>query len=426
MSSVPLWRRAVYADGALGGVYAVLIGSPVLTGLILWAGGGPLELGLLSALTTGGSILVLGVPRLQRRSGSHKPLTRVAWTAGWALWLPLALYLAVLPFSSLPSGPMVISLLLATAFVSAALVGTGNVAWSTWVAHLLPSANRGSFLAQQTRWLSLAGLFALPAVGYVLDETKLAHRDALGFAAVLAAPGLCAAAGWRLLGEVPAGRVESDSARVQRARGFDEVSVQELVRYTVLWQVSLYLAAPFLQAYALGRLGLSFSTIMYLQILALILPVLTLGWWGRIIDRRGLRAPLAVCSIGRAPVPLFFLMATGDAWWPVIGAYLLSVLDAGLTIANGTALANVAEGSSGSAGVAHLTVLTSVAASVTPVVAGFLLSQFPSAPIDLLAVLFVLSALGRATSGALLLRIKRPATSVSTKVHPPAGSNSSG
>jgi hypothetical protein len=82
---------------------------------------------------------------------------------------------------------------------------------------------------------------------------------------------------------------------------------------------------------------------------------------------------------------------------------VLSVLDAGLTIANSAAYSQLAEGHQGSAEVAHLSVLTSLAASITPVVAGAVVAGASLPGLDVLLCLFALSAAGRAGAGVVLL-----------------------
>src|SRR5579871_626064 len=87
----PTWRTALYVDAGLGGAYTVFVGGTVLTGAVLWAGGGGFELGLISAFTTAGGLVVLLMNRLQRRIKSHRDLTRITWTASRAVWLPVAI-----------------------------------------------------------------------------------------------------------------------------------------------------------------------------------------------------------------------------------------------------------------------------------------------------------------------------------------------
>jgi hypothetical protein len=147
---------------------------------------------------------------------------------------------------------------------------------------------------------------------------------------------------------------------------------------------------------------------MNLQILSQVIPILTLGWWGQVVDRVGLRLPLGVCSLAKGVVPLCYLVSTPTAWWPVVLVYVLSVLDAGITIANGSAMAHLADGHHGSARIAHLSLLTSFTASVTPFVAGYFVALGQVGGLDILFLLFVLSALGRAGSGLILIAPERP------------------
>lgn len=407
--SIPAWRWALYFDGAIGGIYTVLVGGTVLTGVILWAGGGAWELGLLSALTTGGGLLVVLTRRLQNRFGSHKELTRIGWTAARAAWLPLAILLGLLAFDRSIDRSIALPLVLLTAFAAAAFGGIGNVTWYSWCAALIPSSERGGFLAGRARALSVASLLSLPLIGVLLDATHAHQADALGFAVALSANALCAAFGWRLLSTPPAS-VAHDEAR-QGSRGkrppSGGISAHRFALFTIVFQAGVYLSAPFFQAYAMERLGMSLGTLLNLQVIAQILPILTLGFWGRLSDRIGTRLPLGLCSLGKCVVPLCYLVATPVSWWPVFLVYVLSVLDAGITVTNGAAFADIAAGPQGGARVVQLNLLTSIAASITPVVAGYLVGNVTIAGTDLLVVAFVLSAVGRALSGIILLAPER-------------------
>jgi hypothetical protein len=409
LQSVPAWRRALYLDAGIGGAYTVFVGGTVLTGAILWAGGGGFELGLVSALTTAGGLIVLLMGRLQRRIKSHRDLTRFTWTAARAAWLPAAVLLLTLEITGTSRLGAVVPVLLVTVLVASALAGVGNVTWYPWLAELVSSNERGHFLAQRARWLSVASLVVLPIVGYILDKGAAIHHQAVGFGIVLGLAALTAVVGWRVLGSVPhANPSAAPVGSTGRARRKGAISPGRLAWYTGVWQVAVYLSAPFFQAYAIGRLGMSFGVLMDLQILSQVIPILTLGWWGQIVDRIGLRLPLGVCSLAKGVVPLCYLVSTPGVWWPVVLVYVLSVLDAGITIANGSAMAHLADGHHGSARIAHLSLLTAITASVTPLVAGYLVARGQFAGLDLLVVLFILSAIGRSLSGLILLRPEGP------------------
>jgi hypothetical protein len=423
LQSTPLWRRALYLDAAIGGAYTVFVGGTVLTGAILWAGRGGFELGLVSALTTSGGLVVLLMGRLQRRIKSHRDLTRVTWTAARGVWLPIAVLLLALGIAGSTRLGAVVPALLVTVLLASALAAIGNVTWYPWLAALVPLSDRGHFLAERTRWLSIASLVVLPIVGYVLDAGASTHREGVAFGVVLALAALTAVVGWRVLALVP--RANPPAALVdtpKRHRASGVISPGRLAWYTGVWQAAVYLSAPFFQAYALGRLGMSFGVLLDLQILSQVIPILTLGWWGQVVDRIGLRLPLGVCSLAKGVVPLCYLVSTPVAWWPVVLVYVLSVLDAGITVANGAAMAHLADGHHGNARIVHLSLLTSITASVTPLVAGYLVARGQFAGMDLLVVLFVLSAAGRSLSGLILLVPEAPRRRVALRARVPVPS----
>jgi|GEM_PF-4330766 len=402
-SDVPWWRRALYWDGTIGGIYAVIVGGTVQTGVILWAGGGAFDLGLLSALTTGGGFIVLAMRYFERRSGSHRNLTRFGWTVARVIWLPLVVFLVLTTGFGDVGRSLAVPIMLVTVLASAAFGAVGNVAWYSWVARLVPSAERGAFIAQRSLWTSVASLILFPIVGWVLDRGTALHHEAFGFASVLVLPVISGLVGWRLLSVVPELNAPAPGTNAARRSRRGAIPAGRFALYNAVWQIAVYFSAPFFQAYALERLGFSFTLLMNLQVLGQVISILTLGWWGQIIDRVGLKLPLAVCSIGKGLVPIFYIVSTHDVWWPVLGAYIFTVLDAGIGTATGTAFAEISSGRQGSARVAHLNLLISICASVTPLLAGALVARFQTPGVDMLALLFIVSAVGRALSGVILL-----------------------
>ena len=71
-------------------------------------------------------------------------------------------------------------------------------------------------------------------------------------------------------------------------------------------------------------------------------------------------------------------------------------------------MAHLVDGRHGGARIAHMSLLVSITASVTPVIAGFLAARGQIGGVDLVALLFILSAVGRAASGVILLIQEMP------------------
>jgi MFS family permease len=166
----------------------------------------------------------------------------------------------------------------------------------------------------------------------------------------------------------------------------------------------------------LTNLEMGFVLVAAHGILVAAVRVASAPAWGRLVDAFGARPVLVVCSFGIAVVPVIWLFVTADRLWPIaIEAAIAGTLWGG----HGIAAFDLSIGLSPRKGrpfhLAAFATAGGLGFAATSALAGLLAYTLPG-PIQLLGsawlnvhVLFLLSALGRASAAWLALGIEEPA-----------------
>ena len=110
-------------------------------------------------------------------------------------------------------------------------------------------------------------------------------------------PGTCHGAA--VAGVKPLGSLRTLSAPLR------DSNYVKLIRYLVLWNFVVFLAAPFFTVYMLAKLELSLLIVVALGVGSQLFNVLFLPVWGPLADRFGSKVILSICS------SLYFLVILG-------------------------------------------------------------------------------------------------------------------
>jgi MFS family permease len=315
-------QRISILEGSFAQVHIAITGGSLVTAYALMLGASDFDLGLLAGLTalsTVGSILGahwVGI------LGRRKPLSVASSVAGRVLWS----LLSVLPFLGL--SPIVqLALFLATVFVGNTLVNLSGTAWLSWMTDLVPIERRGHYFGLRNTILGGVGMAATYAAGRAFDLFVARGERPFGLAVIFGAAAFFAASAgvvltrqWEppLRGERPRPLAET-MRRPFANRGF-----RRLLLFMTLWSVATGIAGPFFAAHMIKNLGMSFSAIAFYSIVAGGLNLLTLPIWGKVIDRVGNRPVLVLNLLGVFYLPLLWLFAGPQRFFPIW-------LDAGLT-----------------------------------------------------------------------------------------------
>ena len=302
--------RAMLLDGFSFSVM-VGIGESYLAPFALALGLGDVTAALVAtAPMLAGGVLQLVTPAAVGWLGSHRRWVVLCASLQAASFVPLA--------AAALAGSMSPWLLFATASLYWGLGLAASPAWNTWAGTIVPASVRVRFFARRSRWAQAALLLGLVAGGAVL---QLASEKGVPLAGYVAAFGVAFAA--RAISAfylsrqsepapVPIGETRVSPAAIRahlRTGGHGR-----LLAYLLVFQASVYVAAPFFTPYMLGPLGYDYVGFTALTGAAFLARVAALPLLGRVTKRVGTRRVLWHASMWIVPLPLAWLVTDDFVW----------------------------------------------------------------------------------------------------------------
>jgi MFS family permease len=404
---------ASIAEGAAAEVFGACAGGAVLTGWALYLGASAVTIGLLTALPVAAQVVQLPAAWLTQRFGA-KRLAIAAIGASRLVWLPLI----AIPFVHLTPATA-LGAFVAIVTLATILGVVGGNAWTAWMGDLIPGAIRGRFFGRRMVYLNIAGTVASLGAGLALDTLgPQGFKGEIlgGLLAVACAAGLISI--WLLLAQQGPGPREDLSAPEwgDFARSLRDARTRPLLAYLLGWNAAVGISAGFFSYHMLANLKMGFALVAAHGILVAAVRVASAPLWGRLVDAFGARPVLVVCSSGISVVPMIWLFITPDRLWPiVVEAAVAGALWGGHGIATMDLSIGLAPRRGRPFYLATFATAAGLGFAVTTAIAGGLAYAL-AAPVQVLGsawlnvhVLFLLSALGRASAARLALQIEEPA-----------------
>lgn len=302
--------NAIFGDG-MAFSFMVGIGESFVAPFALALGFGDVTAGLVAtAPMLAGALLQLVTPAAVGWLGSHKR------------WVVLCAGLQAASFAPLLTGAMAEGMDVGWLYLAVSLYwGLGmatSPAWNTWVETLVPHSFRASFFARRARWSQATLLAGLASGGLLLQLGALRGEPVRIYAALFGVALLARGISARFLGlqsepqPVPLGETRISPGAIRqhmRGRGHGR-----LLAYLLVFQSSVWIAAPYFTPYMLGPLGLDYATFVALTGSAFLARIVALPALGRFANRSGTRRLLLLGSIGIVPLPSLWLVSDSVAW----------------------------------------------------------------------------------------------------------------
>jgi MFS family permease len=291
-----------------------------------------LQIGILSALVSlAAAVAFFPGARLAETWGRRKLIVVLAHGLGAR---PMLLALAVLPFFL--EGRQVMYVIVGLASLRSLMVGAAIPAWTSLTADLVPTAIRGRFLSSRNMGMGLAALMAAPLAGGIIGWAGFPRGWEIAWLLAFLL-GQAATFAYSRIPEAQPAPAAAVGSGVLRPGLLADTNFLFFCGTTLLWNLSLYAAAPFFNVHLVENLG---GSAVWVGILAAVMSVMGLpGQWyfGPLVDRRGSKWVMAVAGLGipflpwawvlvQAPWQVIFINAVGGFLWAGYNLAALNLL----------------------------------------------------------------------------------------------------
>ena len=379
--------RMLLYDGLTVQVMGVLTGGAFLVAFALMLGASNKVIGLLAAVGPFSQLLQIPAIYLTDRIRMRKLLTVTAAVMSRVFWFVIAAIPWFLPEE------LRIPVFLAALFAHFGFGAVAGCAFNSWIRDFVPESIMGSYFGRRMAMMTALGA-ALSLVGGVgVDQYRQHVGTEQGAYTILfvvgAVFGLLATF---YMARVPEPRMvpASDKGLLKvLAEPFRDQNFRQLIKFLGIWNFAVNLAAPFFTVYMLKRLGLSMSWVLGLAVVSQLVNVLFFRIWGGLADRFTNKSVLAASG------PLFMLSIL---IWPfttmpdrhfltipllVVIHALAGVSTAGVAIASGNLALKAAPRGRATAYLATNALVSGVAATIAPILAGFTADWFETQEVSL-------------------------------------------
>ncbi len=304
-------------EGGLTTIFLMWTSGAVLAGYMLYLGANAFQLAMVASIPLLAQVAAPIGSWIMGMWPRPKLLTIVSAFIGRVVWFFPALML-LLP---IPEGyyPLLVIAVMAVSFLFQSIAGP---IWATWMGEVVPEDTRGSYFGFRGGVCSIVGFLAMLAAGLFLDHVEPPWNYSLVLAgAVFAAFGGIAFYGKQ---HVPPMHTVRMGLREVFARPLGDQNFRRFMIFLTYWQASVFLAAAFVYPFFLDHLQLSFSQIAIYQSIAAITTLVLARRWGKVADRVGNKAVLAITTfIAGSALPLCWMLARpGDPTMIFISGFI--------------------------------------------------------------------------------------------------------
>lgn len=343
---------AAILEGAPSEAFLALATGSALTAWALHLGAEPLYLSALQSLLVGMQILHGFAASVSARK-SPRRVAKSAVLVSRLAWAPMI----AVPFLDLPHD-VALAILFGVALVSAighVFLQNSN---GTWLGGIVPAEIRGRFFASRSRIGTAAVAVAAFVAAILLDHEADPANDGLALS-VLAALACAAGIGSVLLmRHMPAPEHTRSSTEIRASIPPEAPSppgapgataavttstvasmstpgielaptatlletardrrLRPLLAYQFLLGAAISPGTAFFSLWLLDRLSLPYMALAGHALVIAITRALVAPLWGRAVDRYGARPVLVLSTLGVAAMPLLWMASTPDFLWPLV------------------------------------------------------------------------------------------------------------
>jgi MFS family permease len=372
-------KRALVKDAAWASLVGALYGGVILVGFALELGATPFIIGLLAAIPFFAQFAQLPAIALVERVRQRRRIAVVAVSISRAMILALA----AIPF--IGNTPAQLAALILAQLMITMCGSIGGLAVNSWIHQLLAAEPLGELFSRRLFWSTVLASLGATFAGQLVQHWPFGERlHAYSTAFVLAAAaGVVSTYYLTRVPEPPMARAALPVAAMIRAP-FRDANFRRVIVFMGSWNFASNIAAPFITVYLIRQMGYPLATVTTLWVTSQIANALTLYLWGRLSDRLSNKAILAVA------LPAFFgcLVALPFSAIPQEHGLTLPILyfvhfvmggaSGGIGLATGNLGLKLAPQGQGTAYLANVSLVGSLAGGLAAMAGGALAGWFQS------------------------------------------------
>lgn len=316
---------------------------------------------------------ILLVPWLSRRFSSRSLTISLSFVNSFA-WLVLALTLHKIP---LDNGPVASQILFAFFLLISLSLSVASVSWMAWIQEWIPDRLRGKYFGGRNRLIGIFSVLFIVAAAAILShfgESILAFQIIIGVCVALRFVSV------RLVSHIytPWSRpeVEAKAGLYKQVREIlKKKDFRNYLWFAISLAFGLSITAPFAPVFMESYLQFSVSSQLHLLVLASLGSALGMPWWGKLCDHHGCRSILLTTGLLWMLSNFTWIILQPETTWILYPLWLFGGLtSSGVILAGFNLVLKLTPPALKSSAVSLHLALTSVAAAIPPVVAGFFLS----------------------------------------------------
>jgi MFS family permease len=404
-----------YLNAGLWSVGNGLVSTTLIIYLALEHKASGLAISLILAAPEFAGLLRLAVPAFMARVRRRKLICIVAYAAS-------AVVLCAVPLVSwpelLPSRSATITALVASWCIYHLLEYSGTITLWSWLGDLVPGRIRGRFCGHRERWLAaggIAGIIFTIALTWLWGKVLPTSASWQPLAASAAVGALFIVAAVVPLILMPA--VEYMPSAVPRTpwrallRATFQPPYSRLLAFSCFFAVVNGITGAAQNMYPQRVLKVSYAGMRTLSGMMRVGQSGIAPAMGRLTDAWGNRPVMILAELVIATGPLFFLLATPERWWWLIGAYVVWIAYAGLNVGLDNVKLKLAPEDNNAPYLSAYYAISDLAYATSTVMGGVYFDQLLAKGRDAKAIyagLFVAGWLGRTLSTIFLFRLPEP------------------
>ncbi|MEI6845813.1 MAG: MFS transporter [Candidatus Firestonebacteria bacterium] len=398
-------------------VWGSTMAGSIATGYVLLLGASEFEFGLLTAF---GSIATISAPFFSfivDRYTQKKKLTLLACLPVRLLQFAIALLPLLMFYKILPKP---LALYLVITIIMSFFNVFANQAWFSWMGEIIPAKGRGYYFGRRNFVGSAVAMVFSVIAGLYLDGFQNKY---FGFTSLFLFGSVFAMIAYYYFRQLPEAqnvipsKEEFTFKTILRRMGevYADKNYLKLVKFNAAWAFGITLIGTYQNMYLIKHLKMSYTLISSYLLIFSIMGLVTMAFWGKIIDKYGSKPVMVITANIIGIMPLLWVFISYAQWLLGVMYFISGACWSGFNLAGFSIMLKLSPKEKRASYLAFNTIVVGLAASFAPAAGGAILQFIGSYRLDLLLIqfnnyqlLFILGAFARFLPYFFLNKLQEP------------------